>query len=163
MSRPVARKRMYANLFLLGCFSCRRQAEIASAEGAASSFASTVGSASSHKATSSLAQLSDALAVRCGLNGWVCACVRFTEQLRAVQANVRFVLLDAQVTPRLFVQVMPVLQVVQSLVEPLAHAPFHPTQSRDQLASVGSFQNLLRRNLQDIMRHGARPCVKSNG
>ena len=42
--------------------------------------------------------------------------------------------LDVQVAPRLSVQVMPVLQVLQRLGEPLA---FHPTQSRVQLESVG--------------------------
>ena len=67
-----------------------------------------------------------------------------TEQLKPPQTNlimdhVRFVLHDAPVTPRHFVQVTPVLQVVQSLGV--------------QLESVGSFRNLLRRYLQGVMRH----------
>ena len=51
VSRPAASNRMYTNLFLLGCVNSPRHAGVASAEVAASSFASTVGSATSLEAT----------------------------------------------------------------------------------------------------------------
>ena len=75
------------------------------------------------------------------LDGRVCACVRFTEQLRAPQArpikdHVHFMLLDVQVVPRLFVQVMPVLRMLQSLERKGRGS----TRTCVQLESVGSFQ-----------------------
>ena len=94
------------------------------------------------------------------LDPWVCACVRFTEQLRAPQArrimdHVRFVLLDVQVVPRLFVQVMPVLQMLQSL----ERRGRVSTRTCVQLESVGSFQNFIHRFLQDITRHIASGLI----
>ena len=61
----------------------------------------------------------DAFVVRGRLDDWVCACVRFTEQLRAAKANlimdhVRFVPLDLESAPRLVVQIRPVLQVLDA-------------------------------------------------
>ena len=66
------------------------------------------------KVLSKRSQAVDAYVCR-GLDGWACACVPFTEQLRAPQASlmrdrVRFVLLNAHTAPRLVVQVRPVLQ-----------------------------------------------------
>ena len=109
-----------------------------------------------------LSEVVDAFVVRRGLDVWVCACVRFTEQLRAPQAShiidhLRFVLLDVFLAPRLSVQVMPVPQVVLSLGESRAHAPFHPTQSRVQLESVGPF----RKSPQMISRHHAPYCERT--
>ena len=144
VSRLAATNRIHANSFLLGgrsilCIHCRL-----GTRGDLTCLAVL------RKVFCKRSKVVVASVVRRGLDGWVWACVRFTEQLGAphaslIQDHVRIVLLDVQVAPRLYMQVMPVLRVLQRLGEPLAHAPFHPTQSRVQLESVGSFWNLLRR------------------
>ena len=110
VKRDAGRNRMYANSFLLDCFISPRYAGCASAEMAAASFASSVGSATSHEATFSTC-LAVLRKIQQGEQSRRCLrrpswarrpsvlCVRFTEQLRArhatlIKDHVRFVLLD---------------------------------------------------------------------